>query len=56
MRVRVEHVFGAHSNEMGGTLLRTIGLFGAKAKTRMKNLAENMRKLGQLRRINQCPA
>ena len=56
VRVRVEHVFGAHANEMGGTLVRTIGLVGAKAKIGMKNLAENMRQLGQLRRINPCPA
>ena len=26
VRVRVEHVFGAQANDMGGTLVRTIGL------------------------------
>ena len=26
VRVRVEHVFGAQSNDMGGTLLRSVGL------------------------------
>jgi len=55
-RVRVEHIFGAQANDMGGTLVRTIGLVRAKAKIGMKNLAYNMRRLGQLGRFNQCPA
>jgi transposase, IS5 family len=55
-RVRVEHVFGAQSNDMGGTLVRTIGLARAKAKIGMKNLVYNIRRLGQLRRINPFPA
>ena len=55
VRVRVEHVFGAQANDMGGTLVRTIGLARAKARIGMKNLACNMRRLGQLRRINPCP-
>ena len=42
VRARVEHVFGAQTNDMGGTLLRTIGLVRAKAKFGMKNLAYNM--------------
>ena len=41
---------------MGGTLMRTIGLVRAKAKIGMKNLAYNMRRLGQLRHINPNPA
>ena len=56
VRVRVEHVFGAQTNDMGGTLVRTIGLVRAKAKIGMKNLAYNMRRLCQLRRINPNPA
>jgi len=56
VRVRVEHIFGAQANDMGGTLVRTIGLVRAKAKIGMKNLAYNMRRLVQLRRINPCPA
>jgi IS5 family transposase len=56
VRVRVEHVFGAQSNDMGGTLVRTIGLLRAKAKIGMKNLAYNIRRSGQLRRLNPCPA
>jgi|TARA_B110000438_G_scaffold229004_1_gene223701 IS5 family transposase len=56
VRVRVEHVFGAQTNDMGGTLVRTIGLVRAKAEIGMKNLAYNMRRLCQLRRINPNPA
>jgi transposase, IS5 family len=52
VRVRV----GAQANDMGGTLVRTIGLVRAKAKIGMKNLAYNMRRLGQLGRLNPCPA
>ena len=55
-RVRVEHVFGAQTNDMGGTLVRTVGMARARAKIGMKNLAYNMRRLVQLRRINPCPA
>ncbi|WP_412509905.1 transposase, partial [Roseovarius sp. SYSU LYC5161] len=56
VRVRVEHVFGAQANDMGGTLVRTIGMARAKTKIGMKNIAYNMRRLVQLRRINPCPA
>ena len=56
VRVRVEHIFGAQANDMGGVLVRTIGLVRAKAKIGMKNLAYNMRRLGQLGRPNPCPA
>ena len=55
VRARVEHVFGAQTNDMGGTLVRTIGLVRAKAKIWMKNLAYNMRRFGQLSRLNPCP-
>ena len=50
VRARVEHVFGAHSNDMGGTLVRSIGLVRAKARIGLKNLAYNMRRLTQLER------
>jgi hypothetical protein len=56
VRVRVEHIFGAQANGMGGTLVRTIGLVRAKAAIGMKNLTYNMRRLGQLGRINPPPA
>ena len=48
VRARVEHVFGAQSNDMGGTLVRSIGLVRAKARIGLKNLAYNMRRLVQL--------
>lgn len=49
-------IFGAQANDMGGTLVRTIGMVRAKAKIGMKNLAYNMRRLGQLKRLNPSPA
>ena len=32
VRARVEHVFGAQSNDMGGTLVRSIGMVRARAR------------------------
>ena len=55
VRARVEHVFGAQINVMGGTRVRTIGLARAKAKIEMMNLTCNLRRFAQLRRINPCP-
>ncbi len=51
VRARVEHVFGAQSNDMGGVLARSIGLVRAKARIGLKNLAYNMRRLVQLERL-----
>lgn len=45
VRVRVEHVFGAQSNDMGGRLLRSVGIMRARAHIGLKNLAYNMRRL-----------
>lgn len=56
VRVRVEYVFGAQANDMGGTLVRTIGLVWDKAKIGMKNLVYNMRRLAQSCRITPCAA
>jgi hypothetical protein len=56
MRVQVEHLFGAQANDMGGTLVRTIGLVRAKARIGMHTLAYNMRRPGQPGRLNPCPA
>ncbi len=47
VRARVEHVFGAEA-QMGGHLVRTIGLERAKVKIGMMNLVYNMKRLGQL--------
>ena len=44
VRARVEHVFGAQSNDIGGTLVRSIGLMRAKARIGLKNLTYNMRR------------
>lgn len=38
VRVRVEHIFGAQANDMGGTLVRTSGLIRARAKIGMTNI------------------
>ena len=48
VRARVEHVFGAQTNDMGGTLVRSIGIARAKARIGLKNLAYNMRRAVQL--------
>ncbi len=51
VRARVEHIFGSQSNDMGGTLVRSIGLVRTKARIGLKNLAYNMRRLVQLERL-----
>ena len=45
------YVLGAQSNDMGGTLVRSVGLVRAKARIGLKNLAYNMRRLVQLERL-----
>ena len=50
-RARVEHVFGAQHNDMGGTLVRSIGLVRARTRIGLKNLAYNMRRLIHLQRL-----
>ena len=51
VRARVEHVFGAQTNDMGGTLVRSIGIVRAKARIGLKNLSYNMRRLVHLEGI-----
>ena len=51
VRARVEHVFGSQSNDMGGTLVRSIGLVRVRARIGLKNLAYNMRRLVHLERV-----
>jgi hypothetical protein len=41
-------VFGAQTNDMGGTLVRSVGIVRAKARIRLKNLAYNVRRAVQL--------
>jgi len=55
VRVRVEHVFGSQTNDMGGTLVRSIGLVRAKTRIGLKNLTYNMRRLVQLDRMAAVP-
>ena len=50
-RARVEHVFGAQQNDVGGTLVRSIGLVRASARIGLKNLAYNRRRLVHLQRL-----
>ena len=47
IRSRVEHVFGAPA-QMGGHIVRTIGILRARVKIGMMNLVYNMLRLGQL--------
>ena len=69
VRVRVKHIFGAQVVEPGGVLVRTIGVASgcsnrwrdpwrlrAKAKIGTPNIVFNMRRLGQPRRLDPCPA
>jgi len=56
VRVRVEHIFGSQCNDMGGTLVRSIGLVRAKAKIGLKNLTYNMRRLVQLEHLAEAPS
>ena len=46
IRARVEHVFGAQA-QMGGHVVRTIGLLRAQVKIGLMNLVYNMMRLGQ---------
>lgn len=55
VRARVEHVFGAQA-QMGGHLVRTIGLLRAEVKIGMMNLVYNMVRLGQLLRRDRSGA
>jgi len=55
VRVRVEHIFGSQSNDMGGTLVRSIEIVRAKARIGLKNLTYNMRRLVQLERLAIAP-
>lgn len=55
VRARVEHVFGAQA-QMGGHIVRTIGLERAKVKIGMMNLVYNMRRLVQLIRRDRTGA
>jgi len=50
-RVRVEHIFGYQANSMKAGCIKTINIARARAKIGMTNLAYNMQRLIQLKRI-----
>lgn len=56
IRARVEHVFGALTNDMGGTLVRSIGIARAKTRIGLKNMAYNMRRMVYLAGVPGSPA
>ena len=56
VRARVEHVFGAQENDMGGPLLRSIGVMRARAHIGLRNLAYNMRRLTHLESVASAKA
>src|SRR5208337_5099780 len=51
VRARIEHVFGAQQNSLGGRIVRTIGIARAKAKIGLQNFAYNIRRLVTLERM-----
>ena len=48
VRARGRGVFGGQTNDLGGALVRSIGISRAKARIGLKNLAYNMRRVVQL--------
>lgn len=56
VRARVEHVFGSQSNEMGGPLIRCIGMVRAKAVIGLRNIGYNMRRFVHLEKARTAPA
>ena len=44
IRAKVEHVFGAWVNEMGGKLVRSIGIERARSNLGLRNLAYNLKR------------
>jgi IS5 family transposase len=48
IRARIEHVFGVQAQKAGNLLLRTIGIFRARAKIGLRNLAYNLDRYGTL--------
>jgi IS5 family transposase len=56
LRCRVEHVFGCFVNDMGGKLVRTIGILRARTKIGLQKLTYNMKRLAYLERMKGAPA
>lgn len=51
VRARVEHVFGAMENDMGGIFLRSIGAARAKVGVGLMNLTYNLKRIETLIRL-----
>jgi transposase, IS5 family len=51
IRARIEHVFGAQQNSVGGRIVRTIGIARARAKIGLQNLVYNIRRMVTLERM-----
>ena len=51
IRARIEHVFGAQQNSVGGRIVHTIGIARARAKIGLQNLVYNIRRLVTLERM-----
>lgn len=51
IRARVEHVFGAMENDMGGIFLRTIGAARARLGVGLMNLTYNLKRIETLIRL-----
>ena len=51
VRARVEHVFGAMTNEMGGIVVRVIGRVRATAKVGLMNLVYNLKRFETIHRL-----
>jgi IS5 family transposase len=54
VRARVEHVFGGFVNDMGGKLVRTIGIVRARTKIGLQNLTYNMKRFAFLERTREA--
>ena len=54
VRARVEHIFGSMQNELGGKMVRTIGLEHAAVQVGLKNLLYNMHRFCYLEQANAC--
>ena len=51
VRARVEHVFGAMENDMGGIFVRSIGLARAQVNVGLMNLTYNLKRIETLIRL-----
>jgi len=56
VRARVEHVFGCFVNDMGGKLVRTIGIVRARTKIGLQNLTYNRKRFACLERMKAATA